>query len=868
MRIKAALLALLIATQAHAATKYVSPTGSAAWGSATSAGSPASLTTANQNVAAGDSVIMATGIYGTFIQPQANGTSGSRIVYAGDPANPTGAVVTGIYLGGTDSGGSAGNVNWGDFVSVRWVASSGQLSLQARQKPTAYTSVKNCNITKVSAVGTLVLLSNYSILDSLTITGTGQIYMESQNLGGLTPSYNTLKNSTITLGYGGTSTWNFHWLRDCYHNTFSRNTFNWNTTQSGADAYCLFAESYQSQNNIWADNTFNIVDNSTTVLGTQGILGFRDASSYNHILRNTINVSGIKACPILSSNSGSFAGSVRGNKWEGNVIKNATAGSGGAWNFQNGARQDTIRFNTVVSGTTAPAMFFTGATKMDSCVFAHNTLYSGGGQVFEMDGTLTGTGASDTTKVSTATRFVSNIFYSTAANGSTTPTLTVDSGIALDSVGVIFSRAGNSAYAIRKFGSGTKAPVAGTGFGLSQKAVWNTPRFTDSTYAALNTTLLGSSPADDDNLHDGYAGAVGAATVDASRPAQVSPLSVTASSTSSITLSWTSVGNDSVTGTATAYDIRYSTSPITAANFASAAAAPNQPAPLVAGTATTFEVTGLSASTIYHFALKVTDGTTYSALSDTARCATSATGDVTAPAAITDVAVAPTGSTSMFVSWTQVGEDGTGSENPVANYTVKRSTSTITEGNFNAATTVTYSEQPDIAGQRASTDDTGLTAATTYYYAIKATDDAGNVSAISNVASATTRAAVDVTAPGQVTGVVAVAQSGQVLLSWVASGNDGASGGAASAFDVRYVAASGLLEAAWAAATTVSGEPTPGQPGTAHSMTITGLNNGTQYAFAIKADDAAGNHSTISTAATATPVAAIASAVGRGRRRR
>ena len=59
-------------------------------------------------------------------------------------------------------------------------------------------------------------------------------------------------------------------------------------------------------------------------------------------------------------------------------------------------------------------------------------------------------------------------------------------------------------------------------------------------------------------------------------------------------LSWTAPGDDGATGTATTYDVRYSTSTITAGNWASATQATGEPAPSVAGSAETFTVTGLS----------------------------------------------------------------------------------------------------------------------------------------------------------------------------------------------------------------------------------------------------------------------------------
>ena len=51
-----------------------------------------------------------------------------------------------------------------------------------------------------------------------------------------------------------------------------------------------------------------------------------------------------------------------------------------------------------------------------------------------------------------------------------------------------------------------------------------------------------------------------------------------------------------------------------------------------------------------------------------------------------------------------------------------------------------------------SYSDTGLTPSTTYSYTVKAADAAGNLSAASNTASATTLAAADTTPPSAPTG--------------------------------------------------------------------------------------------------------------------
>ena len=75
----------------------------------------------------------------------------------------------------------------------------------------------------------------------------------------------------------------------------------------------------------------------------------------------------------------------------------------------------------------------------------------------------------------------------------------------------------------------------------------------------------------------------------------------------SVSLTWTAPGDDSLSGTASQYDLRYSTSPITATNFASATRFSGTPTPSPSGTAEHVTVTGLSSGTLYYFALKTAD---------------------------------------------------------------------------------------------------------------------------------------------------------------------------------------------------------------------------------------------------------------------
>ena len=62
-------------------------------------------------------------------------------------------------------------------------------------------------------------------------------------------------------------------------------------------------------------------------------------------------------------------------------------------------------------------------------------------------------------------------------------------------------------------------------------------------------------------------------------PGDVTDIRITATTDTSATLAWTAPGDDGMTGTASQYDIRYSTSVITDANFSSATQVSSVPPP-------------------------------------------------------------------------------------------------------------------------------------------------------------------------------------------------------------------------------------------------------------------------------------------------
>ncbi len=101
----------------------------------------------------------------------------------------------------------------------------------------------------------------------------------------------------------------------------------------------------------------------------------------------------------------------------------------------------------------------------------------------------------------------------------------------------------------------------------------------------------------------------------------------------SIKLVWTAPGDDGMTGTAKAYEIRYqpqSAGPITAANWSGATLVANVPAPKAAGSVETLTVGGLDIKAFYYFAICAQDEVpNVSDVSNSPLCQASALGEVT-----------------------------------------------------------------------------------------------------------------------------------------------------------------------------------------------------------------------------------------------
>ncbi|MEA2081321.1 MAG: lamin tail domain-containing protein, partial [Elusimicrobiota bacterium] len=122
-------------------------------------------------------------------------------------------------------------------------------------------------------------------------------------------------------------------------------------------------------------------------------------------------------------------------------------------------------------------------------------------------------------------------------------------------------------------------------------------------------------------------------------------------------------------------------------------------------------------------------------LKGTARALNSVYDDI-APSEINDLAAFPgIGEGEINLSWTATGDDGT--IGAASSYVIRYNTVEISTTNWASSTAVTQSWAPQVSTSIEWHTVTGLTAGTTYYFAIKAKDEVGNTSDISNSPSAT-----------------------------------------------------------------------------------------------------------------------------------
>ena len=284
---------------------------------------------------------------------------------------------------------------------------------------------------------------------------------------------------------------------------------------------------------------------------------------------------------------------------------------------------------------------------------------------------------------------------------------------------------GVAGYRVYRDGVQVAATVA-----MSYSNTGLTPSTAYSYYVIAYDAAGNSSP------QSNTASATTQATPDTISPAAISNLAASAPMTNShnsMDLSWTATGDDGMTGTASVYDLRYSTSMIDSGNWGSATLVIGEPAPLVAGSSQSMTVTGLNPSTTYYFAIRVRDESLWSSLSNVAIRATTNLPDTDPPTFIftSPLSLLLAGTTSTNLS-------GTASELSICRY------SDTSGQNFDSMMPMS----PATFGINFTVLITGLSDGSTYTYFVKCRDVTDNTSGDFPLLFSVDSPAPDLTPPG------------------------------------------------------------------------------------------------------------------------
>lgn len=192
------------------------------------------------------------------------------------------------------------------------------------------------------------------------------------------------------------------------------------------------------------------------------------------------------------------------------------------------------------------------------------------------------------------------------------------------------------------------------------------------------------------------------------------------------------------------------------------------------------------------------------------------------PAAITDLG-ASTGTQpgAVDLTWTATGDDG--DVGTATSYIIRYSDSAITAANWDSATDVSGEPSPQSSGTGETFTIADLIGGQTYHFAVKAQDEAGNISNVSSSPSAV--AAVDTTPPA-ISGITSSdITEVTATITWTANES------ADSVVEYGITAIYG----------SVSSDATLK---TEHSQTLTVLSAGTEYHYRVMSTDASGNTAT------------------------
>jgi len=227
-------------------------------------------------------------------------------------------------------------------------------------------------------------------------------------------------------------------------------------------------------------------------------------------------------------------------------------------------------------------------------------------------------------------------------------------------------------------------------------------------------------------------------TSDLVPPRPVTDLQLDSRTAEWISLSWTAPGDDGDVGQAFRYDVRRSQESITEESWGSASQITGEPwPPFASGRTQVFTMSETNVQTTYYFALRTLDDNgNYSDLSNVVEAPDLVTVDDVAPGRVVDLRASDVGTNSVELTWTATGDDvdlGTAD-----GYVFRFSRLPLNSENFDGGDLLAESPIPVEAGSVQVWVVDQLTPGTTYYFGLRAWDEASNEGPVSNILKVTT----------------------------------------------------------------------------------------------------------------------------------
>lgn len=611
----AVLCAALFPAAAHAAVYYLGPGGSDSNNGLSPGARWATIGKANSTLRAGDVVMIQPGTYSGQVNPANSGTANARITYLGDLQNPALANVGTIMLNSS-------------YVSVKGVRSTGTgtINYPARYDSIAYSVIEG---------GQVFYGAKYCMVARNRINGGISFALDQAGvLSGISNSErDTLRGNIVTMDpIGGTHGFKMRGFTQ-YCLIDSNRVTGWFEASSGESRGIY---TYNSYFNTFRDNRWSF--DARVAYGQGGPwtgISFRDSTHDFTFERDTmyLGLNSSYAVAGALSTSGAY-GNVRNMTWDGCVYKT------NSYFYNEDAIRNAVMRNSVFATSSNSLFFF--ADVVSSWLIDHCTLYTSGSQVIRIDPAIT-----------SGLTVRSSILYSRTASAPS-----ANGGI-VKYPGTTRITSDNNLYFTTSYSStpGDRSlvwccytgsrPGTGAGWfnanGQDGNSRHASPTFVDSTFAGLDVHLRAGSPAIGRGAGGTDAGAYPfvPAGPDVTPPATVADLRTTMISDQVAALAWTAPGGNGTSGIATAYDLRWSLTPITAASFATATPVTPQPVPLPAGQTQGYIRLSLTPGTTYYFAIKAVDQAgNWSAMSNVLAASTTAT-DQSAPAAVPDLGTTP-----------------------------------------------------------------------------------------------------------------------------------------------------------------------------------------------------------------------------------